>query len=259
MKKIFLVITISLIILTGCKKEVNLEELEKVNNQITDYFISGGEYTNLSAHYVDEELGKVIVELAENTKEERDYFKSTIVKSNLIKFMQGGPYTTSGLDKGHLESTIGGLIATQEGYDVIKIEELMDIDTSKIEYSKVMKNGIEGIALLIITEDEDIIDKINNYFESNYKGYKKGKIEKTHVYVYNGYDDFNLDFKDITGTIEKLDEKEILISNEKDKYRVHYNINLDLKVGSKIKVTYDGIVAYSKPGQISALYIQKLN
>lgn len=259
MKKILIILISSFLLLTGCKKEVSIEELEKVNEQITNYFVSGGEYTNLSAHYVDEELKKVVVELAENTKDEQEKFKTLVLNSKLIEFIQGGPYTTSGIDRSHLESTIGGLIASQSGYDIIKIEELINIDTSKIKYSKVMKNGIEGIALLIVTKDKDIINEINDYFKTNYKGYKKGKIEDTHVYVYNGYDDFNLDFKDITGTIEKIDEKEILIKEEKEKYIVHYNINIDLKEGDKIKVTYDGNVAYSDPGQLLALYIEKLN
>ena len=83
--------------LTSCgQKKLTLEEeLNSVNNKISSYFESfGADYDNLSSHYVDTINKVVIVELAVNTKAEQDRFKSMVVSSDLIKFIQGGPYET---------------------------------------------------------------------------------------------------------------------------------------------------------------------
>lgn len=89
--------------LVGCGERevtiVKIEELNNINNQISEYFISNDlEYSNLGAHYVDEDSKMVVVELIVNTSEQQKWFRENVVNSGLIKFIQGGPYTTSDND-----------------------------------------------------------------------------------------------------------------------------------------------------------------
>lgn len=79
--------------LTGCGKsatEVNEKELNKVNDQIIEYFSSENvEYNNLSFNYVDLDSKKVIVGLIDNSKEQQDKFKKLVNDSELIEFVNG--------------------------------------------------------------------------------------------------------------------------------------------------------------------------
>ncbi len=79
--------------LTGCGKsttEVSEAELNKVNNQIIEYFSSeNGEYDNLSFNYVDLTNKKVVVGLIDNSKEQQDKFKKLVINSELIEFIKG--------------------------------------------------------------------------------------------------------------------------------------------------------------------------
>ncbi len=95
MKKIFITI-ITLILLTGCSNEnksndkVSLSLLEEVNDKIITYFSTNdvSTYDNYVFNYVDEENNTVVVGLLNNTKEEQDKFKSLIVDSKYIIFVQ---------------------------------------------------------------------------------------------------------------------------------------------------------------------------
>ena len=70
------------LVLVGCGNKVTETELNDINNKISEYFsIENNQYSNLSAHYVDFAKGKVIVELANNTKEEQKWFKKEVVNS----------------------------------------------------------------------------------------------------------------------------------------------------------------------------------
>lgn len=79
--------------LTGCGKsaiEVSEKELNKVNDQIIEYFSSENvEYNNLSFNYVDLDSKKVIVGLIDNSKEQQDKFKKLVNDSELIEFVNG--------------------------------------------------------------------------------------------------------------------------------------------------------------------------
>lgn len=75
--------------LTGCKKGVTTKDIENVNNKIVEYFSSNIEYDNLNYNYVDEENKVVVVGLINNTEEEQERLKKTIVDSSLIKFVTG--------------------------------------------------------------------------------------------------------------------------------------------------------------------------
>ena len=95
MKKIFLcLLCVSLLIgVTGCgnsKKVATEEDLESVNNEIIAYFQTNGtsDYENYVFNYVDEENNVVVVGLLDNSEEEQERFKETIVDSDLIKFVK---------------------------------------------------------------------------------------------------------------------------------------------------------------------------
>ena len=104
MKKAILAIFACEILLmaTGCKNnpEKETENLTKVYNQINEYFGNENvDRTNLGSVYLDEENDVVVVELIDNSTENQEKFiKNTNVNSKYIKFEQGGPYVTSGID-----------------------------------------------------------------------------------------------------------------------------------------------------------------
>ena len=72
------------------------EELEEINNQIIEYFSQDGAVNNgLNANYIDVINNVVIVELINNSTEEQNWFKSTVVDSELIQFVQGDTKVSS--------------------------------------------------------------------------------------------------------------------------------------------------------------------
>ena len=84
--------------LAGCGKNENADEkLNDVYNKIGEHF--GDEKanrSNLGAYYLDTEENLIIVALIDNSKENQESFKEFIkVDSKYIKFIQGGPYTSS--------------------------------------------------------------------------------------------------------------------------------------------------------------------
>lgn len=95
MKKIVLTVACVVMILglTGCDKsntEVSETELNKVNEQIIEYFSSENvEYDNLSFNYVDLTNKKVVVGLIDNSKKQQDKFKKLVTNSKLIEFVKG--------------------------------------------------------------------------------------------------------------------------------------------------------------------------
>lgn len=103
MKRNLLLIELILVMffsLIGCSDKgtsiVKLEELNDINDQISECFITNNlDYKNLGAHYVDEENKVVVVELVVNTSDEQKWFRENVIDSDLIKFIQGGPYTVS--------------------------------------------------------------------------------------------------------------------------------------------------------------------
>jgi hypothetical protein len=69
---------------------VSSDELNKINNQIIEYFNKNdANYDNFSFNYVDNENKVVVVGLLENSKKEQEEFKKRVVNSNLIKFVEG--------------------------------------------------------------------------------------------------------------------------------------------------------------------------
>lgn len=107
MKKKLLIILICgfmIIGITGCsnsKKEIKKEDLQSVNNKIIDYFQSNGitEYDNYVFNYVDEENNVVVVGLLDNSEEEQEKFKNSIIDSDLIKFVKSEKLVNENNDK----------------------------------------------------------------------------------------------------------------------------------------------------------------
>lgn len=71
-------------------------ELEIVNEKIIDYFLDNSEpCVKLIANYIDVYSNKVIVELENNSINEQRNFKSKVVDSNLIEFIDGSRIISS--------------------------------------------------------------------------------------------------------------------------------------------------------------------
>lgn len=69
----------------------NIDELNKINNKIIDYFTTNGVdgFDNFCGNYVDKTNGVVVVSLLDISKHEQDRFKKMVVDSELIEFRKG--------------------------------------------------------------------------------------------------------------------------------------------------------------------------
>lgn len=156
----------------------------------------------------------------------------------------------------NLMNEIGSYISSDTSMPKeISIKDLINIDMNEIAYEKVMQNG-EAIYAIVKTDNEDIEKALDNYFKSNYDGYKNVGIKNYYVYVYNNKMDFTLDSHILLGKVLKVSPNELLIESGDKKYRVHHNMTYDFKVYDKVNVLYDGNVKYSDPAQIRALYVE---
>ena len=71
---VFSVIFLGIItITTGCgrEKSVSIDELNKINDKIIEYFQTHDKYSNFSYNYVDEKEKVVVVGLIDNSKNEQ--------------------------------------------------------------------------------------------------------------------------------------------------------------------------------------------
>ncbi|MDE6284667.1 MAG: hypothetical protein K2M17_02880, partial [Bacilli bacterium] len=105
-KKIINILICGVMVLgiTGCKnskQEVPKADLENVNNKIIEYFQTNGVkgYENYTFNYIDEENNVVVVGLLDNSKEEQEAFKKTIIDSNLIRFVKGEKLVNENTDE----------------------------------------------------------------------------------------------------------------------------------------------------------------
>ena len=101
-KKIFIIslMVIMCFAIVGCRNVGKATDDIKLNNaydKVGEYFgDTNVDRSNLGAYYIDEENGVIVVVLINNSKEQQENFKKNAnVDSNYIKFVQGGPYTTS--------------------------------------------------------------------------------------------------------------------------------------------------------------------
>lgn len=114
--------------ITGCsnsKKEIKKEDLQSVNNKIIDYLESNGvtNYDNYVFNYVDEENNVVVVGLLDNSKEEQEKFKKSIVDSDLIKFVKSEKLVNENNDKDESKNTFN---SSQKSCEYVRTYKFID-------------------------------------------------------------------------------------------------------------------------------------
>lgn len=141
--------------LTGCGKNnslVTTNELNEINNKIIKYFqLSNVEYDNFSFNYVDDEKNVVVVGLLTNSEEEQNKFKTNIVDSEYIIFVQG---------KQNINE-----INTDE-LNNIK-DKLTDKVSSKENYSNFASCGVDKEKKVVIVELVDNSEEQQEWFRKN--------------------------------------------------------------------------------------------
>ena len=140
---IFSVIFLGIIITTGCSKDekASIDELNKINDEIIEYFQTHDNYSNFSYNYVDEVNLVVVVGLVDNSKEEQSWFRKNVVDSKYIKFEQGEHYN-DGFDVARNIDIIvnNGPQMSSNPFDYIKAsqkeyDELLEHSKETFEYS----------------------------------------------------------------------------------------------------------------------------
>ena len=195
MKKVLFILFCGILSISmlGCEMKTNLNQLNEIQEEVTNNVSKQSNYTNFASCYVDLENHLVVVELIDNSKEQQDWFKANILNSKYLKFVQGGPYTT--LDETCLESLLGGYITSEMNTLKDKnITDLIEVDMQKIQYSKV-KITDNGFLYAIVKTDDSIVEtNLDKYFIENYSGYKKVNFDKNYlVYLYNKDTSINLE------------------------------------------------------------------
>lgn len=184
--------------------DVTEEQLNNVNDKIIKYFMSSNvKYDNLSFNYVDLTNKKVVVGLYDNSKEQQDKFRKLVVDSELIEFIKGEKMMfENDYEKYNaaskeicLESVLEGLITSEIITPYEKsLTDIINVDMTKVQYSKVKVTNNGWIYATLKTTDNSIVETLDNYFKENYDGYAKSIFENEYyVYVYNGFDDIELD------------------------------------------------------------------
>lgn len=199
---IFSVIFLGIIITTGCsrEKEVSIDELNKINDEIIEYFQTHDDYSNFSYNYVDEANLVVVVGLVDNSKEEQSWFRKNVVDSKYIKFEQGEHYN-DGFDVAKNIDIIvkNGNQASSNPFDYIKAsqkeyDELLEHSKETFEYSikdlieTNAGNGLKSyIEALLCSEINDNFkydfDSANDYLD-HYKEFLKDDNR------FNQYDEY---------------------------------------------------------------------
>lgn len=144
---------ILLLSLAGCneKNKGSIDELRKLQSEITNKLEEYDDYKNFASCGVDEENKVVIVELVNNSEEEQKWFKENINNSKYIQFEQGGPYTTSKVDfyitkpENHNSIKFNNYYNEKNGkvYMAGNIGEFYVIDEYQIRYT--LKNYISNL------------------------------------------------------------------------------------------------------------------
>ena len=200
---IFGVIFLGIItIITGCSREknVSIDELNKINDKITEYLQTHDDYSSFSYNYVDEINLVVVVGLVDNSKEEQSWFRKNVVDSKYIKFEQGEHYN-DGFDVAKNIDIIvnNGPQMSSNPFDYIKAsqkeyDELLENAKVTFEYSikdlieTNAGNGLKSyIEALLCSEINDNFkydfESANDYLE-HYKEFLK---DDNH---FNQYDEY---------------------------------------------------------------------
>lgn len=92
-----------------------------------------------------------------------------------------------------LKNLLSGFITSEKIIPKeVDLKDIIGIDKSNVEYSKVKITDNGLIYVIIKTDDNSIINTLDMYFNLNYKGYQKSNFDEYLIYVYNGNNDYNL-------------------------------------------------------------------
>ena len=200
---VFSVIFLGIItITTGCgrEKNVSIDELNKINDKIIEYFQTHDKYSNFSYNYVDESNLVVVVGLVDNSKVEQSWFRKNVVDSKYIKFEQGEHYN-DGFDVAKNIDIIvnNGNQASSNPFDYIKAsqkeyDELLEHSKETFEYSikdLIETNAGNGLKSYI---EALLCSEINDNFKYDFESandyldhYKKFLNDDNH---FNQYDEY---------------------------------------------------------------------
>lgn len=94
-----------------------------------------------------------------------------------------------------LESQLGAYITSESDIpNQISLKELVDVVLDDDSYYQVKRNQKKDIYVIINTKVKNTIVKVDQYFDTNYSGYKAVFLEDDlKVYVYNRSNDFDLE------------------------------------------------------------------
>lgn len=199
---IFSVIFLGIIITTGCSKDekASIDELNKINDEIIEYFQTHDNYSNFSYNYVDEVNLVVVVGLVDNSKEEQSWFRKNVVDSKYIKFEQGEHYN-DGFDVAKNIDIIvnNGPQMSSNPFDYIKAsqkeyDELLEHSKETFEYSigdLIETNAGNGLKSYI---EALLCSEINDNFKYDFESandyldhYKEFLKDDNH---FNKYDEY---------------------------------------------------------------------
>lgn len=162
------------------------EKITLINGDLPGYILKDDDVVNV---YLFNDIEKYVLAFRN-----LDYFTDDYIKELLNTIIIGEINISNNSKEECLESQLGGLITSNITPDEVNINKIINVNTSKIEYSKVKISGTGAIYVIVKTDDNSIIKTLNNYFDKKYNGYQSTKIDNNYyTYVYNGFDDFNLD------------------------------------------------------------------
>ena len=180
---IFSVIFLGIItITTGCsrEKEVSIDELNKINDKIIEYFQTHDDYSNFSYNYVDEANLVVVVGLVDNSKEEQSWFRKNVVDSKYINFEQGEHYNNTFDVAKNIDIIVNnGPQMSSNPFDYIK--------ASQKEYDELLENAKETFEYSI----KDLIEtNAGNGLKSYIEALLCGEINDNFKYDFESANDY---------------------------------------------------------------------
>lgn len=184
MKRMILIFSVIFlgVITTGCSREkkVSIDELNKINDGIVEYFQTHDKYSNFSYNYVDEEGLVVVVGLVDNNREEQVWFKKNVVDSKYIKFEQGEHYNDSFSVAKNIDAIVNnGPQMSSNPFDYIK--------ASQKEYNKLLENSRETFEYSI----KDLIEtNAGNGLKSYIEALLCSKINDNFKYDFESANDY---------------------------------------------------------------------
>lgn len=91
-----------------------------------------------------------------------------------------------------LNSVLDGYIAIEvDDIKEVKLSNIINIDLTNVGYSFIGEST-NGIYAILKTNDDNIIEELDNYFNEQYNGYQTVDYNNYKIYVYNNIYDFDL-------------------------------------------------------------------